>query len=106
MAGVAMKFARVMKLPLPAEDVFCWHERPGALDRLIPPWESVRVVRRTGGLTVGSEVELINWLGPVPLRWLARHTDYESGRRFCDEQIEGPFAEWRHEHLFTPLAAQ
>ena len=30
--------------------------------------------------------------GPVALRWVARHRDYQAGRQFVDEQVEGPFA--------------
>jgi apolipoprotein D and lipocalin family protein len=32
-----------------------------------------------------------------------RHHGYLAGRRFCDAQVQGPFAVWRHAHLFEPL---
>ena len=28
---------------------------------------------------------------------------FESPERFVEEQVEGPFAFWRHEHIFKPL---
>lgn len=87
-------------LPQPVGDVFAWHERPGALDRLTPPWEKVRVVRSTGGITDGSQVELEMQRGPVTLRWLVEHRDYERDRRFVDQQVRGPFASWVHQHRF------
>lgn len=35
-------FIRCSRMPAPTEDVFHWHARPGAFERLSPPWESVR----------------------------------------------------------------
>ena len=37
------RFTRRSEVPHPVEEVFAWHERPGALDRLSPPWEVVEV---------------------------------------------------------------
>lgn len=97
------EFVRSVELPVSAEEAFAWHERPGALDRLIPPWEKVTIVRRAEGLGDGQQVELVNKLGPIPLRWVVRHHGYEEGRCFRDRQIAGPFAEWEHTHRFEPL---
>ena len=83
-----------------AAEAFAWHERPGALERLTPPWERVRVLDRRGGIEDGSEVVLEVRKGPLRRRWVARHRDYVAGRRFVDEQVEGPFARWRHTHEF------
>ena len=85
----------------PLAEVFAFHEREDALPRLSPPFPPLRVVRRTGGLQPGAEVDLR--IGPV--RWLARHTACERNRLFVDEQVEGPFAEWVHRHEFEPVDA-
>jgi apolipoprotein D and lipocalin family protein len=34
---------------------------------------------------------------------VVRHHGYIPDRRFCDEALSGPFAVWRHEHLFEPM---
>lgn len=92
------RYQRCVDLPVSQELAFAYHERPGALQRLIPPWESVTIERSDGSLLPGSEVVLKSRLGPFPVRWLARHQIYEPPRRFSDIQVSGPFASWHHEH--------
>lgn len=82
--------------------VWAWHLRPGALERLTPPWDHVRVTGREGGIADGGTVELRIGRGPLARRWVARHRDAVPGRGFVDEQVEGPFARWVHEHRFEP----
>jgi uncharacterized protein (TIGR01777 family) len=89
------------RMPASAEAVWDWHARPGALERLTPPWDRVRVVGRTGGLDDGTRVILSVPIGPVRVRWVSRHRDCVRGRGFVDEQIEGPFARWTHTHAMT-----
>jgi len=88
-------------LPVSAETAYRWHERPGAFERLTPPWEHVRVLRREGTLADGL-VELALSVGPVTRPWIARHRDGVPGRSFVDEQVRGPFARWVHTHRFEP----
>ena len=101
MPAAPLVLERATRLPFPAATVFAWHERPGAFERLTPPWEHAEVVERSGGLTDGGRA-VIRVGGPVALRWVARHRDYQAGRQFVDEQVEGPFAHWRHLHRFDP----
>jgi len=96
-------FRHRFEFPHPVEDVFAWHTRPGAFERLTPPWEDVRVREREGGLRPGGRVVLALKKGPAELRWEVAHTAFEENRLFVDEQVEGPFASWRHEHRFEPL---
>ena len=91
-----------VRLPVSAAEAFAWHERPGALQRLTPPWEEVEVVRQEGGIRDGGEVTLKVKRGPVSFRWELRHTDYVAGKQFVDEQVSGPFAHYRHVHRFLP----
>ena len=47
------------------EDVFAWHERPGAFERLSPTWADVRVLEREGGIRDGARVVVQVHKGPV-----------------------------------------
>ena len=89
----------------PAE-VFAWLSRPGAFERLAPPWERVHTIARSGKAPeTGSRTEFEVRTGPFRQRWLAEHTACEPGRMFRDEQISGPFAHWRHTHVLEPVGA-
>jgi ligand-binding SRPBCC domain-containing protein len=89
-------------LDAPVERVFAFHKSPGALERLLPPRPAARVVRRSGGLEPGSEVEIELRIGPFRQRWVALHTEYRENEFFCDVQKRGPFRLWRHRHGFEP----
>lgn len=97
------QFLRRTRFPVSAEQLFAWHAEPTALERLSPPWEHARVVRRTGTIRdIGSRVEIQVRIGPIWRTWISEHTAYEEGRMFRDIQIKGPFASWQHMHSFEP----
>lgn len=93
-------FRHRSELPYPREQVFEWHMRPGALERLTPPWMQVRVIRREGEIHDGGRVVLGIRQGPAEIKWEARHTAFEEGHMFRDEQVSGPFGSWVHTHRF------
>lgn len=96
-------FIKKTRIQAPIEDVFAWHERSGAIERLSPPWDNIRLISQSDGIRPGSEVRLtISPLGPLPIIWTARHTQYEKNRFFQDIQEKGPFSKWIHTHRFVP----
>jgi ligand-binding SRPBCC domain-containing protein len=86
------------------EEVFAWHEAPGAVEKLTPPWEKVRMVDRGTGLTVGSRVIFRLQAGPFWKTWVAEHVAYDPPHLFADQQREGPFSYWLHQHRFERTA--
>jgi uncharacterized protein len=38
------------------DEVFAWHSRPGAITRLMPPWQPVRVAREAPPVRDGQAV--------------------------------------------------
>lgn len=95
-------FVARSSIPAPAAQVFAFHERPGAFERLTPPYEKVEVVRREGSIRNGDRTVLRMKVGPLSQRWVAEHKGYEPGRQFVDVQVKGPFAAWEHTHRVEP----
>jgi uncharacterized protein (TIGR01777 family) len=83
------------------EKVFDWHERPGALERLTPPWGKIEVLQRSGGIKHGGGVTLRVHRGLTSFKWKLRHRDYEHPSQFRDEQVSGPLKRWLHTHRFS-----
>ena len=90
-------FIKRTLIAAPVEEVFAFHEREDALSLLSPPFPPIRIIRKEGGIEVGSRVEL--QIGPI--RWVAIHSAFERNRLFEDSQARGPFALWRHRHEFA-----
>src|SRR5262245_14990192 len=89
-------------MPAPARELFDWHARPGAFERVNPPFEPVEILERSGGIAPGARTVLRILLGPVPTRWVGVHTALDDGRSFADRQESGPFARWEHVHRMRP----
>lgn len=93
-------YVATSSLPVSVEEAFAYHERPGALLRLIPPWESVEIEHSDQSIRTGSQVILKTSIAGIPVRWVAEHTEYDPPHHFADTQRSGPFASWDHRHEF------
>ncbi len=98
-------FERSLSLPLPPQDLFHWHERSGAFERLCPPWDPVEVIHSDGHIRDGSQVKL-KVKGPlgIPLSLEVTHQNYREGESFQDCQVRGPFKSWVHTHSMKATA--
>lgn len=93
------------ELPVSADEAFAWHCRPGAFQRLAPPWESIELVS-SEGVAEGSRAVIRMKLGPISKEWIAEHHDIIPGRQFQDLQVSGPFSKWDHTHRMEPVSAE
>jgi uncharacterized protein len=84
-------------VPAPQNEAFDWHGRPGALERLTPPFQPVRVVSEAESLSGGQAVLRL----PGGLRWVAAHEGerYDAPRCFTDRLVSLPLR-WYHTHSF------
>ena len=104
-------------LPFPRPLVFAFFANPKNLPPLMPAWGRARIDRVIfcpppprpegtpvfPGVVAGSGTRLTitaRALPLIPLRstWLALIEDFRWNEGFCDVQVKGPFAYWRHCH--------
>ncbi|MDQ6657347.1 MAG: TIGR01777 family oxidoreductase [Actinomycetota bacterium] len=81
-----------------AEDLWALLERPGAIYRLLPPWQPMTVVQEAANLRDGTAK-----LRVAGAPWTSQHQrdGYVQGQQFVDELTSFPLRlvnPWRHEH--------
>ncbi|MBV9794752.1 MAG: TIGR01777 family oxidoreductase [Actinobacteria bacterium] len=101
---MSISYSSVVDAPI--DEVFAWHGRAGALTRLAPPWQPVRVGQEATSLKDGRAVLLL----PGGARWVAQHQadGYDPPRQFVDQLVAGGLTStalarvlsWRHVHGF------
>ena len=116
-------FQTAQWVPYPITTVFAFFADPANLPRLMPPWQRAhveqqtlvpppKIERSTLQLTrpaagTGSAISILFRpfpLSPILMRWNARIVEFEWDHHFCDEQVQGPFAYWRHCHRVSEEA--
>ncbi len=93
---MGLHYSSVVGAPL--AEVFAWHERPGALLRLVPPWQPIKVAQQAHSLADGRAVLQL----PGRVRWVAQHSGDDPPHRFVDELVSLPL-HWRHTHSFETV---
>lgn len=84
--------------------VSAFHHDARALKRLSPPPMFVQL-HRVDALAENSIADFTLWMGLLPIRWTARHSDVSPERGFTDTQQRGPMKFWKHTHRFTAMDA-
>jgi len=98
------RYVNEIELQVPVEAAFTWHERTGAFERLLPPWDDARVIQASEGIKDGQRLIFDIRVAPALwVRWEALHSDYHWNQRFKDTQVRGPFKQWDHLHLFQAV---
>ncbi|MBN2550874.1 MAG: hypothetical protein JXB15_17050 [Anaerolineales bacterium] len=86
----------------PLQRVADFHADSRALQRLTPPPVFVQM-HFVEPVAENSKAEFTLWIGPLPVRWLAVHSNVHTQHGFTDTQLRGPFKHWVHQHSFRAV---
>lgn len=92
---------REQRLARPPGEVFEFFADAHNLEAITPPLLHFRLVT-PDPITMATGTLLryrLNVRG-VPLSWLTAIREWDPPHRFVDDQLEGPYALWRHTHTF------
>ncbi len=95
-------FTHTYTVQAPLVQVLSLFYTPAVLAQMTPPPLSVHFQTLPAQLTTGTTMKMRIGVGPLTTGWVARFTEV-SPTRFVDEQIEGPFHSWIHEHEFRAV---
>lgn len=97
-----MHYHHRFEVHAPLTAVADFHRQSASMGAITPPPVIVRVHSAPSVLRDGDEMDFTMWLGPLPVRWVARIKDV-TPTGFIDQMITGPFALWEHRHTFVPI---
>jgi ligand-binding SRPBCC domain-containing protein len=83
--------------------IMAFHEDPRALSWLTMPPTFLQVLRDNRTSLTSGEIEFNLWLGPLPVRWVARHEAGPIPTSFFDRMLQGPMDRWEHQHMFVSV---
>ncbi len=96
----------VETVSLPVAKVWEAHEDVQLLERIAPPFPSVRLKESNIVCGLGTEFTLRVELLGVGLDWRVKITHWDPPVGFIDEQVSGPFKVWEHTHHFMAITSE
>ena len=88
-------------IPRPLEEVFEFFSRAENLEHITPPSLKFKIRTATPiAMEPGALIEYTIRLMGIPMYWLTEITVWDPPHRFVDNQKEGPYLLWHHEHRF------
>ena len=88
------------KIAVSRELLLSWHNRSGAFERLLPPWQKAKALKCPESVMEGEEIILIIKKFGLKHSILSKITKVEKNGNFTDEMQSSPFRLWSHNHLF------
>jgi ligand-binding SRPBCC domain-containing protein len=95
-----VRYRHTFHVRAPLADVARFHTNAESLRAITPPLIPMRLHSAPRQMEEGDEMDFTMWMGPLPVRWVAR-VEGVSSTGFLDRQLHGPFSTWMHRHSFA-----
>lgn len=99
------RFEFVQTLPISMEEAWSFFSNPTNLGKITPPEMNFRIIGNLPqkvyeGMFI---VYKVSPLAGIPMQWVTEITHVREPHFFIDEQRNGPYSIWHHEHHFEQL---
>lgn len=91
-------------IPKPVEEIWDFFSRPENLKKLTPAKVGITMLVDLSGKEMYPGMLIPYYISPllgIRMKWLTEITHIEHLRYFVDQQREGPYAFWHHQHNFV-----
>jgi ligand-binding SRPBCC domain-containing protein len=96
-----ISFKKSVEINCSVERAFDFHRDTNNLKLITPPGISVKIESIELPLKLGSEIVLnVTQFGLIRNKWHIKLTEFVENKLITDTQIAGPFAVWKHKHIF------
>lgn len=98
---------RTQLLPITLDEAWEFFSSPRNLVKITPPFMRFQVQYASGGdkMYAGQIIRYKLYILPnVPSQWVTEITHVQEPHFFIDEQRDGPYALWHHQHRFRAVA--
>jgi ligand-binding SRPBCC domain-containing protein len=94
-------FKKSIEIKCSVERAFDFHKDTNNLKLITPPGISVKILSIELPLKLGNEIVLnVTQFGLIRNKWHIKLTEFVENKLITDTQIKGPFAVWKHKHIF------
>lgn len=99
-------FQTVQILPLSLEEAWDFFSSPANLKEITPEHLGFQITSKYHGdkMYPGQIISyIVKPVLGIPLEWVTEITHVREGEFFVDEQRNGPYAMWHHQHIFKEV---
>lgn len=93
-------------LPIPIDEAWDFFSSPKNLSKITPRKMGFQIIFQSGGekMYAGQVIQYkVNIFPLVKSSWLTEITHVQKPRFFVDEQRQGPYSMWHHQHHFEEI---
>lgn len=97
-------FVRQQWIPSPPPSTWDFFANEANLEQITPKHLQFQIIgKSTPALQQDTRIFYKLRLRQLPIRWQSHITTWQPPQEFVDEQVEGPYAIWSHQHRFQAL---
>ena len=101
------RLERTQQLPISMAEAWDFFSSPGSLQTITPAYMGFKIIDGFNpGEKMVEEMLITYTVRPVlgiPVKWVTLISEVQEPNLFVDEQLEGPYTYWRHEHYFKEV---
>lgn len=100
------QFTRTQKLPISIDEIWDFISSPDNLKEITPKKMGFTVTSNSGGGKMYPGMIITYKVSPllnIKLDWMTEITHSKEKSYFVDEQRQGPYAMWHHQHKIEPI---